>query len=157
MQLTNDLFSNTTLGSPSVVISLDLSAAFDCISHQKLLDRLHNVFNVSNLALKWLESYLNYRQMFVKVCNEKSETTNITCGVPQGSVLGPLLFIAYIAPIEQLIRSFDDVKQIAYADDLTLYINLKSNCMLNFSECLNALNDWLLFNDLLQTLINHSV
>ena len=148
VKLTNDLFLNTTLGSQSVVVSLDLSAAFDCISHRKLLDRLQDVFNVSDLALKWLESYLINREMFVKVCNEKSDTATITSGVPQGSVLGPLLFITYISPIEQLIKSFN-VDQIAYADDLTLYINLSSNNVLNFSKCLEAVSDWLLFNDLL--------
>jgi len=149
VKLTNDLFANAGLGSPSAVLSLDMSAAFDCISHQKLVDRFRDVFNVSGLALNWLKSYLCDRTFCVKVGGEKSSVSNISSGVPQGSVLGPLLFIVYIAPIEHLVNSFSCVQQISYADDLTLYMNLKSGTVSNFKLCVNAVRDWLLFNDLL--------
>ena len=122
--------------------------AFDCISHVELLDRLCDVFNVSGVALKWLESYLTGRSFFVKVGNEASGISQITSGVPQGSVLGPLLFIAYITPIEHLTKSYG-VQQISYADDLTLYINLKFGSQSLLSQCLCAVRDWLLHNDLL--------
>ena len=86
--------------------------------------------------------------MFVKVGDKCSDTCKILSGVPQGSVLGPLLFIAYITPIEHLIKSFD-VSHVAYADDLTLYVNLQSGPQSNLRCCLNSVNDWFLFNDLL--------
>jgi hypothetical protein len=86
--------------------------------------------------------------MFVKVGGEQSSSVRVDSGVPQGSVLGPLLFITYISPIEHLIRMFG-VGQIAYADDVTLCINLKSSSISVLCQCLSAISDWFLFNDLM--------
>jgi hypothetical protein len=86
--------------------------------------------------------------MFVKFCNDVSQSSTISCGVPQGSVLGPLLFITYIAPIESLIANFS-IDHIAYADDLTLYVKLQSHSLLNLSNCLSCVKDWFVHNDLL--------
>ena len=147
-KLTSDLLSSTASGYPSLVVSLDLSAAFDCISHNKLLCRLQDNFGLCDKSLKWINSYLLDRTMFVKVQNEVSTNIDVVRGVPQGSVLGPLLFIAYISPVERLITSFQ-VCQIAYADDLTLYINLESDVFVKLVTCVNAVRDWFMFNDLL--------
>ena len=150
IKITNDLLSSTSTGSPSVVATLDLSAAFDCVNHNKLIVRLGDDFGVGGLALDWVTSYLGNRSQYVKVGQESSKTVSVLAGVPQGSVLGPLLFTVYIAPIEQLINSFG-LKYIAYADDITLYINLCGcvNTVLHrLSGCSKAIETWLMFHDL---------
>ena len=76
-----------------------------------------------------------------------SDYTAAGAGVPQGSVLGPLLFIAYISPVERLIHSYG-IKYVAYADDIALYLNFTINDIA-LHECLSSLGNWLLFNNLL--------
>ena len=76
----------------SILVALDLSAAFDTLDHSTLLQRLSRVFGVRGLALNWIETYLTNRKQFVKVDNQSSDILDCPYGVPQGSVLGPLLF-----------------------------------------------------------------
>jgi len=75
----------------TLLVALDLSAAFDSIDHSKLLDRLRTSFGVGGAVLKWLQSYLVARTQSVVVGDCCSDVTLLSCGVPQGSVLGPLL------------------------------------------------------------------
>ena len=83
---------------------LDLSAAFDIIDHKILLDRLENLYGISGTALSWLESYLTGRTHMVTIDNSSSKPSILCLGVPQGSVLGPVLFILYIKPLSNLIE-----------------------------------------------------
>uniref|UniRef100_A0A3Q2P679 Reverse transcriptase domain-containing protein n=1 Tax=Fundulus heteroclitus TaxID=8078 RepID=A0A3Q2P679_FUNHE len=86
----NDIYINTDCGRTTVLVLLDLSAAFDTVDHSILLKRLENWVGLSGTALHWFKSYLKDRDFFVSVGNFTSEMTKITCGVPQGSILGPL-------------------------------------------------------------------
>jgi len=72
-----------------------------------LLSRLETDYGVHATVLSWLESYLTGRQQFVKLGRHSSSSSPCTAGVPQGSVLGPLLFTAYVAPIGRVIESFN--------------------------------------------------
>jgi len=87
------------------LISLDISAAFDTISHGTLLKWLEIEFGVEGIALSWLQSYLTDRSQFVKLGRHCSKTVICSSGVPQGSVLGPVLFVIYVSPVSDLITS----------------------------------------------------
>ncbi len=95
-------------GSLSILIHLDLSAAFNAVNHHILLvNRLKNVFSVSETVLTWFRSYLTDRQQFVYMNGSWSEKGPIRTGVPQGSILGPSLFSIYIFPLGLLLRSLE--------------------------------------------------
>ena len=83
-----------------VMISLfiDLSRAFDTISHKVLFNKLYQ-YGIRGIALDWITNYLQNRKQFVIYNNAQSSFGNISMGVPQGSILGPLLFILYVLPI----------------------------------------------------------
>ena len=87
----DNIFHAIDTGSFTVLILLNLSAAFDTIEHSILINRLQNSFGITSLALEWFQSYLSDRQ-FVRIGGSKSPETPCCTGVPQGSVLGPMLF-----------------------------------------------------------------
>ena len=108
-------------GLATLLLSLDLSAAFDTIDHSILLKRLSTSFGVMGSAHNWLNSYLSERSNSVRVGSSSSSVLSSICGVPQGSVLGPVLFSIYISPIAHIASQFN-VSQQQYADDTQLML-----------------------------------
>ena len=111
-----------------------LSAAFDTIDHLTLINRLSSWYGISDIALDWFTSYLSNQCQQVKIQDHISAAVYIYFGVPQGSVLGPVLFTLYTAPLSQIIARHD-VEQNIDADDTHIYISLSG------SEALESLTD----------------
>ena len=101
---------------------LDLSAAFDIIDHNILIRRLSTWFGITENALSWFQSYLSNRHFIVQALGNRSTKFSLSCGVPQGSVLGPLLFILYTTPLSSLLSN-TGVSHHLYADDTQLFIS----------------------------------
>src|SRR5437870_10594245 len=110
----------------SALVLLDLSAAFDTIDHNTLLNRLNSYFGISYSAFSLLSSYLSNRSQSVFVDNEFSSKLPLFRGVPQGSVLGPLLFSLYTTPLSHLLADTSIQFQF-YANDTQLYISFSSS------------------------------
>jgi len=102
---------------------LDLSAAFDCVDHDILLTRLQSGLVLSGAVLRWIHSFLTNRTQQVAYNGQLSNQWLVPFGVPQGSVLGPLLYILYTAELDQLIASHRlHIHQ--YADNSQVYISV---------------------------------
>ncbi len=134
-------------GSPSLLILLDLTAAFDTVDHSILLYRLRHTISLSGSVYNWFSSYLTGRMEYVALGEAKSVTHNVTCGVPQGSVLGPLLFILYMLPLGYVI-SRHGISFHCYADDTQLYLKTNSSTSAALSSstmttCLEEVEAWM--------------
>ena len=122
----NDIMLNGNEGRLTLLVMLDLSAAFDTIDHDILLDRLKHRYRIDGSALKWFESYIKQRTHAVMINNETSDVKTLNYGVPQGSKLGPILFNTYIAPLSEIAKKHN-VEDQKYADDEQLILAFNPN------------------------------
>ena len=147
LKVVNDLYESFDQGMPSVVILLDLSAAFDTVDHDKLLDILQKQIGIGGTAIKWFESFLKGRTQKVKIGDTFSETDELLYGVAQGSVLGPILFKIYIRslydyvePAKFRIEGFADDHQMIKQFIITLQRKALGADIVN---CMNHIAVWM--------------
>jgi hypothetical protein len=130
---------------------LDLSAAFDTVDHTILLKRLEKSFGISGTALRWIKSYFQDRTCYVVTCRQYSRTITLTCGLPQGSVLGPKLWLLYIKDLEKLITGHG-FEYHGYSDDTQLYrccdptVSEVSSLSTQFGVCISDVLHWMKLN-----------
>ena len=151
VRVQNDILTAMDKQLVTAVLFLDLSAAFDTVSHHILLQRLENRCGITGSALSWIESYLSQRKQVVKVNDSKSKVYDLHCGVPQGSVLGPILFIIYILPLGDIVRKHN-LSFHMFADDNQTYLSFKASDMdqslSRINACVRDIQDWLRENNL---------
>jgi len=128
------------------LILLDLSAAFDTIDHQILLERLSLSFGINGTALNWFKSYMHDRTQHISVHGNTSTPRTLKYGIPQGSVLGPLAFTCYSAPIGKICREHN-IDYHLYADDTQLYLSFslsdQNSATQKIEICVKAIKLWM--------------
>lgn len=138
-------------GEISLLGLLDMSCAFDTVDHQILLQRLHADYGFSDKVLTWITSYLSGRTQTVVVDDKRSSTECLERGVPQGSVLGPILFILYTADVLKIITKHG-LEGHAYADDTQMYFHSSPDQVNNYipkvMACIKEINEWMTSNRL---------
>ena len=123
LEATSDWSMNIDNGLINGVVFIDLKKAFDTIDHQIMLQKLRN-YGIDQMSLTWFESYLTNRTQKCRVNDQLSNSAPVTCGVPQGSNLGPILFLIYINDLPNCLnhaipRMFADDTSISYSANTT--------------------------------------
>ncbi len=146
LRMQNDILSHLDDKNVSIVVLLDLSAAFDTIDHNILLSRLEDTVGITGAALQWVASYLKDRTQSVVIEDSSSDAEPLLQGVPQGSVLGPLLFIIYILPLGDIFRRHT-IPFHGYADDTQCGIASKLTSLPNkikeLENCVADVRVWM--------------
>ena len=123
LRVQNDILKSMDGGKVVALVLLDLSAAFDTVDHCILINVLKDLGFDGNI-LKWFVSYLSDREQCVKINDKSSRPSKLIYGVPQGSVLGPVLFSLYTRPLSDIIQKHG-LDHHFYADDTQIYIAFK--------------------------------
>ena len=146
MKIQNDIAASMDSGKAVALTLLDLSPAFDTIDHNILFHCLKDWFGVDGTVLGWIKAYLSNHRQKVKIGNSFSDAFSLPYGVPQGSVLGPLLFTLYATPLSNIISSFN-VTHHLYAQDTQVYLALDhrnfDSSFAELTECLTCVEKWM--------------
>ena len=142
----NDLLCIIDNETNALLLLLDLSAAFDTVNHRLLIRKLHNFYGIGGNVIKWLESYLSDRSFQVKIKQSNSKSYVLEIGVPQGSILGPLLFILYTKDLQDIVTKYG-LSVHLYADDTQIYLALDVHSttvdLTKITACFSEIRSWM--------------
>ena len=146
LDLTGNIINNNNIGNYTLALFLDLSKAFDSLDHKTIIKKL-DYYGIRGIALSWFKSYLQEREIKVKIKMEISDSYKNNFGTPQGSVLGPLIFIILA---NDLVKSLKFCNAVTFADDTTIFASGKKLKFLykKVNTDLVRLNDWMRSNSL---------
>ena len=137
-----------------MLVLLDLSVAFNTVDHGILLSGLSQCIGVQGSGYTWFESYLSSRSQFVQIRDTSSSDCQLTCGLHQGSLLGPILYLVYTSPLGAILHCHG-VRFHMYVDDTQRYLSLKTtkvedvvSACFRVEVCLHEQNQWMLLNNL---------
>ena len=150
LRIHNDLLYAMDKQTHACLMLIDLSAAFDTINHQLLLKRLEKTYHIKDIVKKWIMSYLTNRTFQVSINDCISSEAKLEIGVPQGSILGPLLFILYTVGLQSLAKKYNFSIHL-YADDTQIYFEFdpkmsNSSIMNDLEQCFIDIKDWMSLN-----------
>ena len=152
LRLSNDILRAVDNHQNVIVVLLDLTAAFDTLDHQILLQRLYNRFGITGTALQWMESYFHERQQCVCIDGICSDWKFVSRGAPQGSVFGPMAFSYYSVPVENVIKAHN-LECMVYADDSQIYCCFDNQDMdisvSRVEKCVADVRSWMIRNHLM--------
>ena len=151
LRVQNDIFISPDAGRSTALLRQDLSAAFDTIDHNILLHRLQQWFDFLSTALNFLCSFLSGRYQIIVTSNLKSQSNSLEYGVPQGSVLWPLLSL-YFTPLLTVISNHHGIQCHFFADDTQIYLlfspKLASLALSTIESCIRDVFSWMTSNRL---------
>ena len=151
LRVLSDIMTAVDGGDIAALVLLDLSAAFDTVDHAILCRRLQTSFGLTGQVLHWFSSYVHGRSQYVRRGMMRSAVTALVCGVPQGSVLGPILFVLYTADLIALVEQHG-FRPHLYADDTQVYGSCSPTAVADFqlrlSACLDDVASWMRANRL---------
>ena len=154
IRVQNDILTSLDNKCGVILVLLDLSAAFDTIDHETLFHQLQHRLGITGTALQWFVSYLSGRTQSVSVENASSKPSPLQFGVPQGSVLGPLLYTIYTLPLGDILRR-SNISYHLYADDTQLYLSFnfhepssQTACLEQIQQGVTDVKEWMLKNKL---------
>jgi len=154
VRVQNDILRSIDDHGCVILLLLDLSAAFDTVDHRLLLLRLYHNFGIKGKALNWFSSYFHERTQFISIDDKRSRSQELPSGVPQGSILGPILYLLYTSPLSDVIKKHN-MDYHFYADDTQVYMSFRPSDVDSIDlvkqrveSCVQAIQMWMTSNRL---------